>query len=278
MIWIRRVFTVPLIFLFVAFFALLLFVTQVNHTIGQPEFYNKHMEKADTYNFIYDGLLPAAMEEIEPDDPVDNPINVDNIEDELIDATRKVFPPEWLQQSFESATIEIIPYLLGSDDEFTYTLDLKDRIYEAAEVVKYDILDGETLDYIYDDLMAYSAQKMVERLDNLPYTIPLTAQEIEDSLRKVITKEWLVINARNAIDDVLPYFTVEADHYTIRIPIEEEQVDTIAREFLALCGRQETYDFLVEEVVNPIIREDLEPEVELPDARQPCCAAAHCPA
>ncbi len=264
MIWIRRLFTVPLVMLFVAFFALLLLVTQVNHTVGEPDFYNKHMEKADVYNFIYDGLLPAAMEEIEPDDPVDNPINVDHIEADLIAAARKVLPPEWLQQSFESATTETIPYLLGSDDEFTYTLDLKDRIYAAAEVIKYDILEGETLDYIYDDLMAYSAQKIVERLDNLPYTIPLTAQEIEDALRTVLTKEVIVTNMRTAIDNVLPYFTVEADHYTIRIPVEEEQVDAIAKAFISLCGRQETYDFLVEEVVDPIIREDLEPEVELP--------------
>ncbi len=65
MIWFRRILTIPLIIIFVALLIVLLPVSQLNDTVGNPEFYKDHIQQADLYNFVYDEVLPAGLDELE---------------------------------------------------------------------------------------------------------------------------------------------------------------------------------------------------------------------
>ena len=113
MIWLRRVFTIPLIILLLITFTIALVVTQFDNSFGSAGFYNDQMEKADVYNSIYDDALPAALDDIDENDTKgNNPIEFVPIKDELVSATSKILPPDWLQEQFESATNTILPYLL----------------------------------------------------------------------------------------------------------------------------------------------------------------------
>ena len=90
MIWFRRITAVPLILTFIVMFVLVLLVTQVSSTVTNPGFYNGQLEQADVYNFTYDELLPAALDEIEEEDSGDIPVDLQAIEDDLVDAARKM--------------------------------------------------------------------------------------------------------------------------------------------------------------------------------------------
>ncbi len=263
MIWCRRILAIMLAILLIILLPLLMFASQVNSTIGNPDFYNSQMEKADIYNFAYDEALPAALEEPESEDASDNPIDYNDIEKEIVATARRLAPPEWLQSNFEQATKVIVPYLRGSTDEFSYTIEFKEKVKASPEIIKEEIIEGEAFESIYDDLISYAAQKTVENLDKVPYQLTLSEDEIAVALRQVIDKEWLAERIEEAMNSTIPYLILDSDHFTITIPLKD-RVDAIAEATLDLLSRQETYDYLVEEIITPIVTEEFAPQVRLP--------------
>ena len=270
--WLGRILTtiltIPMIISFILLLIIVLLFTQVNDTVLNAGFYNHQMRKADMYNFVYDELLPAALDEAEEemDDSSDFTMDISAIKDDIVSAAREILPPEWLQEKVELAAESIIPYFLGDTDEFTYTLepsDLQQRIDAVAEVTKEDILRGDAFTSIYDDGMSYLADELLENLDEMPYSITLTKEDIESSLRTVGSKEWIISQAEAAIDSMKPYITGESDEFTITIHLKD-RVDAAADAVLNLLSREETYNYLLEEMITPTIEANLGAIVDLP--------------
>lgn len=255
MIWFRRILTIPLIIIFVVLLIAALLVTQVNGTVGNPEFYNDQLRRADIYNFVYDEVLPAALDEIETDASSDIPIDLSAIEDEVISAAREILPPEWLQAQVESATSGVIPYLLGDTDHFTYTLVLKDRVEAAADVIKDDILHGPAFDSIYDDGISYLADELSSELPEM------TKEELEDELRSLFPHDWVVWQLESAIDAFVPYMTGDSSHFTITIDLEPGYIVDLV---LELLGVGEALTFTDADLVNSL---DSEGQQILEDVR-----------
>ncbi|HEY49925.1 MAG TPA: hypothetical protein G4O13_07760 [Dehalococcoidia bacterium] len=260
LLWLRRTTAVFLAFIFLILFTVVLLTTQVSNTVTSAGFYNRQLEQADMYNFIYDELLPAALDDLQ-DDSEDIPVDLQAIEDDLIAAARKMLPPEWLQEQVESATDTIIPYLLSDTDEFTYTVELKERVEAIADVVKEDLLKGDVSQDIYDDLVSYAAEEGHENLDKLPYTLALSKEQIEDALKTVISRDWLISQLVAAIDSALPYFTRDADSFTITVYFED-RVDPLAEALIDLLGTEENYDDLLT-LATPLIEDEIGSTIEL---------------
>jgi hypothetical protein len=223
MMWFRRLLTIPLIILFVILFITVLLITQINGTFSNPEFYNEQLQKADVYNFVYDKLVPAALDEVNTESS-DFHIDVQAIQGDVAAAARKIVPPEWLQAEVESATNTIIPYMMGSTDSFTYTVALKDKAAKASEVIKSDIIGGPAFPSLYDDGIAYATDRVAQNLDMLPYSLTFSRTEIENSLKEAIPQDWAASQAKAAVDFITPYMTGDSDHFAIIIPLKE-QVD-----------------------------------------------------
>jgi hypothetical protein len=262
MIWVRRISAIPLIILFVILFIVVLLVTQVNSTFANPGFYNDQLQRADMYNFVYDTALPAALDELKEDNSSDIPIDITNIEDEVVSAARKIVTPHWLQDQVEAATNTIIPYFLGKTDRFTYTVAFQDRVTTAAQVIKSDLLQGDTFTSLYDDGISYAADKMLENLDRVPYSITLSKERIENFLRAAAPEDWVSSQATAAIDAVTPYATGDSDHFTIIIHFKD-LVDPTAAAALVLLKGQDTYNYLLDEIITPIVLENIGTSVNL---------------
>jgi len=264
MIWLRRLLTIPLIISFVVWLVTALLVTQVNDMFASPGFYNAQMKQADMYNFIYDKLLPAALEEIDADESTDVPVEMSPIEGELISAARRILPPEWLQNQFESATNTVIAsYIVGDTDRFAFTLVLRDRIELASEVIKEDILHGDAFASIYEDGTSYVADELLNELDELPYSVTFTKKQVEDSLRTVVTADWAIWQVEAAIDSVMPYMTGDSNYFIITVYLQD-RVDTAAAATIDLFSEPETYDYLLDEMITPTVQANLGSVVNLP--------------
>jgi hypothetical protein len=220
MIWVRRISAIPLIILFVILFIVVLVLTQVNSTFASPGFYNDQLRQADMYNFIYDKAMPAALDEMKADLASDFTLNVQAIRDDAVSATRKIVPPEWLQEQVETATNAIIPYFLGSTDHFTYTVALKDRVLKASEVIKSDIIMGDAFASLYDDGISYAADMVEENLNTLPYSLTFSKEELENSLKEAIPQNWSASQASAAVDYLTSYMDGDSNHFTITIPLK----------------------------------------------------------
>ena len=263
MIWFRRILTIPLIIIFVALLIVLLPVSQLNDTVGNPEFYKDHIQQADLYNFVYDEVLPAGLDELETGDLSDIPIDISAIKDDIVSIARKILPPDWLQAQIEAAIDTILPYFLGDIDGFTYTIALRDRIETAASVIKEDMIRGDVFTNIYGDAISYLADELLDNLDRMPYSLTLSKEEIEASLRKIVPEDWLAPQGESAIDSATPYLTGDSNHFTITVNIAD-RVDAAAAATIDLLDRQETYDYLLDELISPIIEANLGLTVDLP--------------
>ncbi|MGB2856221.1 MAG: hypothetical protein WBC61_06210, partial [Dehalococcoidia bacterium] len=227
MIWFRRILTIPLIIIFVALLIVLLPVSQINDTVGSTEFYKDHIQQADLYNFVYDEVLPAGLDELETGDLSDIPIDISAIKDDIVSIARKILPPDWLQAQIEAAIDTILPYFLGDIDGFTYTIVLRDRIETAASVIKEDMVRGDVFTNIYGDAISYLADELLDNLDRMPYSLTLSKEEIEASLRKIVPEDWLAPQGEAAIDSATPYLTGDSNHFTITVNIAD-RVDAAA--------------------------------------------------
>jgi len=264
MIWLRRGLAIPLIILFVFLFTSSLIITQLDSTFGHASFYNKQMHKADMYNFIYDKALPAALDEIEAQNPPQNiPVHLSKVKGEVVTDAQVAIPPAWVETQFESATNTFLPYFLGSTDKFTYTLMGKDRAEAIAQVLNDKFLQGETFQSVYNDSMSYLADKLAENVDQLPYDAHFTKEEIEVAIKKAAPPEWVIAQIGPAIDSIMPYLTKESSNFTVRIPVKD-RVDVAATVILDLFSRDETYQYLMDQMILPTIEESLGQIVNLP--------------
>ncbi|HUV51711.1 MAG TPA: hypothetical protein VMW64_01375 [Dehalococcoidia bacterium] len=262
MMWVRRLVAGPFIIFFFLLFLVVLVMTQTNCTFGNPGFYNDQLRQADIYNFLYDEALPAALDEIETDESSDFQIDITEIKDDLVSAAREILPPEWLEERVESATETVIPYILGSTDSFTYTVEFKDRVETAAEVIKDDILGGDPFNTLYDEAISQATDEVLKNMDKMPYSLTLDEEQIESFLRTVADRDWIVSETNKAIDAVMPYFTGESEHFAITLNLQD-RVDPVSAAAIDLLSRPETYDYLVDEIITPIVLENIGSSVNL---------------
>jgi hypothetical protein len=227
MMWFRRILAVPLIIIFVVSFIVVLVLTQVTNSFANPGFYNDQLQQADMYNFVYDSALPAALDQVKTDVSADFDINVDAIKESVASAARKIATPEWLQEQAESATEKIIPYFTGKTDSFTYTVALKDRVEIAADVVKSDIINGEAFNSLYSDGISYAADRVVQEMGTLPYSLTFSREEIENALKQGMPMDWAALQASAAVDSLEPYMTGDRDHFTITIYLKDRVAETM---------------------------------------------------
>ena len=262
MIWFRRIAAIPLVIIFVILFIVALLATEVNSSFVNPGFYNNQLRQADMYNFVYDKALPAALDEMQADQTSATPFDITNIKDEIVSSARKIAPPEWLQAQVETATNTIVPYIAGKTDRFTYAVALKDRVTTALQVIKTDLLQGDTFTKLYDDAISYAADQMLENLDQLPYSLTLSKEQVENFLRTAAPADWVSSQAVAAADSVTPYATGDSAYFTITIELKD-RVDPTAAAALELLSGQQTYDYLVDEIITPVILENIGTSVNL---------------
>ncbi len=227
MMWFRRIAAIPLIIIFVVLFIGALVVTQINNSFASPGFYNSQLQRADMYNFVYDKALPAALDQVKTDVSPDFNLNVDAIKAPVASAARKIAPPEWLQTQAETASNTIIPYFVGKTDSFTYTLVLKDRVELADEVVKSDIIHGDAFNSLYNDGISYAADRVLQNIGTLPYSLTFSKVDIENALKQGIPIDWAASQASAGVDSLEAYMIGDTNHFTITIYLQDRVAETI---------------------------------------------------
>ena len=133
MIWLRRTIAIFLALTFIILFIPTLVFLQVTDTLANPEFYNNQLHQADIYNFLYDDVLPAALEEAEVGMDDASGLLITQNKSHIISMVEQTLPPEWLQTQVELVINEVVPYAWGDTEHFKVNIPLKDRAETAAQ-------------------------------------------------------------------------------------------------------------------------------------------------
>ena len=241
MIWLRRAFTLPLILIFFVLLIAAVTVTAVNNTVANPDFYNDQMVEADVYYYVYDSVLPAALDEMDTADTSDLPVDVDDLHNEIVATAEQAFPAPWLQQRFETATNVLIPYMVDNEAGFTYTFTVKEQMYDVGQAIKDNIFAGSAFLIVYDDVISYMAEYYYQQLPSLPYGAGISQDDIETALREMITHDWLREQLNEAVDEVIPYLAGDRNYFEVNIPVQELMTDQALTQLLG-PGREDYLD------------------------------------
>lgn len=223
MIWLRRVLSIPLIILFVFTFVLVLFLSHVNGTVGSAGFYNGQMRKAHVYDWVYDNLTPAALDEAGVEMPTDFPIDDAELKRDIVDVAKQAFPPKWLQGTFENATRQIVPYVMGEKNSFTITVAVQDRIDPMVEGIN-SVIDNHTqeiYDYVTDELIVPAVTDQLGLGAALPYGITLTDEEISSFVAQAMPQDWAVAQFKSMIDSIAAYMKGDVTYLNMNVDLTD---------------------------------------------------------
>lgn len=266
LITLRRSLAIVLIPLFLVLFVATLLVFRVNGTLLDADFYTSTLNKLDAFNFLYDEAIPAVLEESDVDLGEDLPLGLDLTPTGVASLAEDVFPPEWLESNVGVVINEAIPYITGSADTFSITVQLDDRVDAAAEVVRTVIADAAIYDYVLDDIVAPQIDAQRDDLADLPYGISLTTTQILDGVRTVVPETWLVARIEDALDVGVPYVTGRTDSFALTIPLQDRASVglVVVEEWLRLSLDGGAYDYLLNEQIAPLVTGNLGAVVALP--------------
>ena len=264
MIWLRRAVAIPLALVFVILALLVLVAFRVNATAGNPDFYAEQLQQADVYHFIYNDVLPAALEEVGMGEDTEGAgVIISSFKPHLSNVVRQTLPPEWLQAQVEQVIDEVVPYVWGEKANFRITIPLKDRVEAGGEAIKSVLHRPDVFPVMYEQLIQLIIEEIALDEGGMPAMLAISEEEMEVMLRKVVPEDWLLEQIDSAVDEAVPYLTREQDHFTLEIDITRP-LDELEEVLADSLSRRETYDSLFAEMLAPAIQQNLEEITQLP--------------
>jgi hypothetical protein len=266
MIWLRRILVIPLVLIFITSFVLLLFVTELNSSLGSPEFYNGQLRQADVYNWIYSDLMPAALDEAEENQASELPIPIRVIKDDLVSVTEKTLPPDWLQTQAESAIKAIVPYVIGDRNDFSITTELRDRIDPLAAAVLEVASRQEIYDFLLYDMISHEIVSSIGQAAELPFGVTISQGEIFSAITKALPDDWAQERLAEIINNLAAYMKGDTNRIDVPIDIADSKAPALAT--IATSADQKLEDIFdgLPECSSP---EEFVPTGTLPDCRLP---------
>ena len=230
-------------------------------TVLSSDFYKEQLREAEVYDFLYDELLRAAVEDaIESDEGL--PPGVDLGPDEVVASLRDALPPVWLQEQVEAAIDSAGPYFLNEADTFTLTVDLNERA-DAAEAASFSLMERVDL---HESLFAEEVPEVVaERLGRgeLPLGIRITQEEAVAAVERVVTPLHVGAQQTEAAEELAEYLVGRRDSFaftfsfTERTPVLEHELNEIFKE-------ADLEGYVRREVIAPALDEQVTADVVMP--------------
>lgn len=244
MMSLRRILAVLLAVIFITGLMPALVLSRLNDTLGSPGFYARQLRQADVYNFIHDGILPAAI------DQAGAGPNIAWAKPQILGVARETVPPDWLQAQTEKVLFEVVPYVTGDTDAFKVNIPLKDRVIAAAASVKSTLRQGNTMDIVYDLAIKSAVSPAVTSTD-MPLLSPAV---IQDMLHQVFPPDWVRQQIDAAIDVTLPYFMMDQEHFSLRINLAD-RLDALQPIMIDRLRKPEAYDYLTGQVFSEALKQ-----------------------
>jgi hypothetical protein len=268
MIWVRRILTVPFGVVLLVLLLLAVVLLQVSDTFLSPKFYRDRLREVDIYRFALNELATSALDEARQVPPSkfdsgldENPLVTSGLTTEdLVSSLNRALPPEWVQDLVEQVLDEPAKYITGDRDDFLFTLKVGDRVVQVVEEAKTLMRRADAYGLLFEQLEV-EIEKALET--ELPFGIDVTSERLVESIRRVVSREWVEENVETVLDAVTPYAIGDTDSFEIRIELAD-RVDIALEEVKLLLREADAYELLYDEVVDPIVSENIGAVAALP--------------
>ena len=268
MIWVRRILTLPFGVALLVLLLLAVVLLQVSDTLLSPDFYRNRLRDVDIYRFALNQLATSALDEAWQvpaskfgSDLDENPLVTSGLTTEdLVSSLNRALPPEWVQDLVEQVLDEPAKYITGDRDDFVFTLKVGDRVVQVVEEAKTLMRQADAYNLLFERVELEIAKALEKEL---PFGIDVTSERLVESISRVVSKQWVEDNVETVLDAVTPYAIGEADSFEIRIELAD-RVDIALEEVKLLLREADAYELLYDEVVEPIVADNLGAVAALP--------------
>jgi hypothetical protein len=177
---------------------------------------------ADAYNLVFEQVVTPAIEEALE---TDLPFGVNVTADRVIEAVRRVIPPEWVQLNVEAALDEVTPYVVGEKDSFNVHIEFNDKIDIALEEIKSILSESDAYDLVYEEIVEPIISDNLGPTVDLPFGIMISRVDINEAMREVAPPQWVQEQAVLIVEAAGKYFTKETDSLRIEIDLRDNKAD-----------------------------------------------------
>lgn len=178
------------------------------------------LREADAYSLLFD---EAVEPELRNAVQVDLPLGVEASTDRLVQAARRIVPPEWVQQLVEDTLDEITAYMIGESDTFEVGITLSDRIEVAIGEIKSILREMNAADILYEQVVEPTVLDNLGQGVDLTFGVSVTESEVLGALREVAPPEWVQEQVELVIDEAGPYLAGKTDSFSIEVSLVDNK-------------------------------------------------------
>ena len=231
-------------------------------TLLSSDFYKEQLRDAEVYDFLYDELLLAAVEDaIESDEGL--PPGVDVGADEVVASLRDALPPDWLQEQVEAAIDSAGPYFLNDADAFSLSVDLNERA-DAAEAAAFSLMERVDLheSFFAEEVPEVVAKRLRED-GELPLGIQITQEEAVAAIERVVTPRHVGAQQTEAAEALAEYLVGRRDSYAFTFTFTERTPE-LEHELTEIFEQADLEGYVRREVLAPALDENVTADVVMP--------------
>jgi len=255
MIWLRRLISIPLIFLLILFFQISATTHFAASNLIAARFYLDNLASSSAYSFLLNDVPISVLEETrsnsdQPD--ISMALNTLDMSDkQIVDSLNRIVTPTWLQETVESQVNDVGNYLTNNVDEFTIDISIRDQTKQASEELKSLIRNSNLHDFIMDSQIKPLTANTVQ--EEWPLGIKVSEERLLIAIKAVATKQWVSKQADNALDEIIPYLVGEEDNFSFLV-LFDDRIKIASSEFKSILSETDYYNLVYSELVSPVIK------------------------
>ena len=220
------------------------------------------IRNSNLHDFIMDSQIkPLTANTVQEEWPLGIKVS----EERLLIAIKAVATKQWVSKQADNALDEIIPYLVGEEDNFSFLVLFDDRIKIASSEFKSILSETDYYNLVYSELVSPVIKSAIGEITVLPHEVELSESEINDILKTVAPPEWVEEQAEYAIDELVEYLVGDKETLNFSIDISENKelaVDSLVAmaiekfdeklELLPDCSEQDLMTLLTSSNLNTL--------------------------
>ncbi len=271
MIRVRRILTIPFGIVLLPLLLVTVVLLQVDDTFLTPKFYRDQLREVDIYRWALNDVATSALDEARELPPEkfgeeleldENPFVTSGLTTEdLVGSLNRALPPEWVQELVEQVLDGPATYVTGDRDEFTVTVQAGDQVVQIVEEAKTLLRQADAYGLLFEQIEIEIETAL--KTGELPLGIEVSSVRLVQSIQRIADRDWVEANVENVLDTVTPYAVGETDSFEIRLELDD-RVEIALDEVKLLLREVDAYELLYDEVVEPLVSDNLGAVTALP--------------
>ena len=283
MIFARRLIALLLGSFFFAVLLAALLVLRLNGTFLNPEFYPRQLEEIGVYRFVMTDVLTSALDDVRaiPADELGvdlsgNPLEVSGLTTaQITETVNRALPPRDLQRIAAPAILRAGQYVSAERDVVTVRVKGAEHIRGVAGELHNLMQEAGAYDRILEKEVEPRIQRATDEaigrneqasgwMRNLFGGDQAARSRFSRAVANTLTPEWESEQVEESLGPLTSYLIGESDAFEITLRLTDAQMAAASDEIAAILREVDTYDLVYKGVVEPVVKDALGPEIDLP--------------